>query len=553
MSSVHSAMECRLKFQHVRFIGAGTVLMLLLCMSCSGGDRAATTSRNIRKILKSENSYYHYLSSEVSKSNNAIDQAEIELEQALKKDPRSSFLWSQKAITSAGKTNWNEAIVHVKKSLELDPRNFDALVLLGKLQAANRQPDLAIVSYKSALELNRKSEELYNVMAREYISLKQIPSAIATLKTCLVQLPETMSCIYYLASIHIQEKNYEEALRYFNMVLVLNPDNVRVLQTIGEIHLELKNQAKAIEVFEQVKLIEPNDMASVIRLGLMYYERKELDRAIAEFEYVYERFPRSDRVNYFLGMLNQEKKSFEKAYEYFNNIDSSSPFFKEAVTRMIAILRSMNKPKEAALMLEQKIAKKDQDEQFHRIRVSLLMTTFEFKPALNAVEQALVQHKNQPDLMFQKAIILEKMDRWKESKSILKELANHPQATDRVFNYLGYTILVRDGEIDEGLRYISKAIELNPKDGHIVDSQAWGYFLKNDFEKALELLLKADRMTPDEPTIQEHLGDVYFKLKNKHKARYHYERSLRILSDKKQRSPDEDLQIEGIRKKLGDF
>lgn len=540
-----------LKYKQRQF---GWLLAVFLgFVSCAGSGGSVQTNKNIRKILKSENSFYYYLLSEVNQSHQDPEGAQALLDQALDMDPDSSFLWSQKAMDSARKTNWQEAIAMVQKSLDLDGENFDALVLMGKLHAASQKPEIATGYYKKALALNPKNEELYNILAREYLSIKQMNNAIATLKTCLVQIPENNSCVFYLASIHVEQKNYAEALKYFNMVLALNPDNSKILQTIGEIYLEKKDYTKAIEIFEQIKQIEPGDMASVIRLGLMYYERKDLDRAIAEFEYVYQKFPKSDRVNYFLGMLYQEKNVPDKAYDYFDNIESSSNFFKESLSRMMMILRQSGDPLEAVTLLEKKVEKKDQDEQYHRIRVSLLMSANDFKRALAAVDQGLATVDSEADLSFQKAIILEKLGRWEESKKLLIKLTETIKASDRVYNYLGYSILMRENNVDEALKYIDKAVELNPGDGHIIDSQAWAYFLKNDTAKALELLIKADRLTPDEPTIHEHLGDVYLKQQNKTKARFYFERAIEIIKRNPHPTNEETTQIEAIRQKLGGF
>lgn len=390
-------------------------------------------------------------------------------------------------------------------------------------------------------------------MAREYMALQEKNTAIQTLKNCLRELPESMSCMYYLASIQIQSKNYREALKYFNLILNFNPENPRILQTIAEIHLERKDYSKAISVFKQIRKYDPSDVAATIRLGLIYFQQKQVDKAIAEFSSVYKVFPKSDRVNYFLGLMYQEKKDFDKAFLHFDKINPKSSFFKETLSRMLFILRKKGEPASAVVLLDKKVSKKDKTVQYYRIKTSLYITDHDYKKALSTVNQGLSKYKNHLNLLFQKSLILEKIDQWEEAKEILFGLINGGRSSDRIYNFLGYTMLVRDGEVDEAIKYIEKAKTLNPNDGHIVDSLAWAYFKKGEVNKALNLLFKANQLTPNEPTILEHLGDVYLHLKNKRKAREYFEKSASILQKIQKPSPLESKQLKDIQNKLGEF
>ena len=64
-------------------------------------------------------------------------------------------------------------------------------------------------------------------------------------------------------------------------------------------------------------------------------------------------------------------------------------------------------------------------------------------------------------------------------------------------------------------------------------SIAWdGRFLKRAwYEKALHELERAIAVVPDDPVIQEHLGDVYFHLRRLQEARQAWEKSLTLKPD----------------------
>jgi len=106
-----------------------------------------------------------------------------------------------------------------------------------------------------------------------------------------------------------------------------------------------------------------------------------------------------------------------------------------------------------------------------------------------------------------------------------KVIAIDPQDA-QALNYLGYTYVELDKNLEEAERLIRKAIELQPKDGYITDSLGWLFYKKGQFQEALATLEKAVSFVPDDPIILEHLGDVYMKMNNQEKALESYKRAL---------------------------
>ena len=80
--------------------------------------------------------------------------------------------------------------------------------------------------------------------------------------------------------------------------------------------------------------------------------------------------------------------------------------------------------------------------------------------------------------------------------------------------------------LNEALELITKALELSPNKGYIIDSLGWTYFKLGDLNKALELLLKAASLSPKDPAIYDHLGDVYIHKGDNATALHYYKKGL---------------------------
>ncbi|HOC03437.1 MAG TPA: hypothetical protein PKK91_08165, partial [bacterium] len=92
-------------------------------------------------------------------------------------------------------------------------------------------------------------------------------------------------------------------------------------------------------------------------------------------------------------------------------------------------------------------------------------------------------------------------------------------------NYLGYSMLIEDKNIDEAFTLIQKAVTLEPENGAYLDSLGWAYYKKGKYKLAEKYLIKAEKKEFD-PEIYEHLGYVYYSMNNPIKAIYWWARCL---------------------------
>ena len=99
-----------------------------------------------------------------------------------------------------------------------------------------------------------------------------------------------------------------------------------------------------------------------------------------------------------------------------------------------------------------------------------------------------------------------------------------------LLNDLGYHQLEL-GLIDEGFDLVKKAHFKKPNDPYILDSLAFGYFKKGQFQIALPYAEKALDMMPQSALINAHLGDIYAGLKRFREAQFQYKKALDLKTD----------------------
>jgi Flp pilus assembly protein TadD len=129
----------------------------------------------------------------------------------------------------------------------------------------------------------------------------------------------------------------------------------------------------------------------------------------------------------------------------------------------------------------------------------------------------------------------------------LKSLEINPDDA-YVLNYLAYSWLEREYKIDTALEMLENAYASRSNDPYIIDSIGWAYFLIGQYEKAENFLKRAVELMPQDPIVNDHYGDILWKLNRKIQARYFWQYVLKLeeTEDEMKKNIKEKL-IDGIK------
>ena len=132
------------------------------------------------------------------------------------------------------------------------------------------------------------------------------------------------------------------------------------------------------------------------------------------------------------------------------------------------------------------------------------------------------------DILYRRGGSYERIDLHEKSdKDLLDALKINPDDA-YILNYLAYSWLERNFKIDEAIVMLEKAYALKENDPYIIDSIGWAYYLTNDYIKAEKFLRRAVELMPDDPIVNDHYGDILWKLNRKIQARYFWKNVLNM-------------------------
>lgn len=163
----------------------------------------------------------------------------------------------------------------------------------------------------------------------------------------------------------------------------------------------------------------------------------------------------------------------------------------------------------------------------------LLRQHEKFAQAVPAYDKALVLLKDAPAdqrwfPLYARGIALERSGQFdRAEKDLLAAIEIRPDQAS-LLNYLGYSWIDRNENLDRALDLIKKAVDLAPGDGYILDSLAWAYYRLGRYDEAVAPMEEAVGSMASDPLVNDHLGDIYWKVGRHREAEIQWHRALSL-------------------------
>jgi tetratricopeptide (TPR) repeat protein len=214
-------------------------------------------------------------------------------------------------------------------------------------------------------------------------------------------------------------------------------------------------------------------------------------------------------------------------------------------------LEQLNRGEEAAKHLEALMKARPDDIEVITALGNVLRARKRYAEAAEVYSKA-IERIGTPDrshwtLLYFRGSAYERAKQWPKAEADLKKALelipdSQPSGKAQVLNYLGYSWVDMEMNIDEAFAMLRRAVDLSPRDGMIIDSLGWAFYRLGRYEEAVRELEKAVELKPGDPVINDHLGDAYWRVGRKLEARFQWQHA-------KDSSPEPD-DLEKIVKKL---
>jgi tetratricopeptide (TPR) repeat protein len=472
--------------------------------------------------------------------------AEEVFRKVLQTDPDSKVGLANLADLFIQQSAFDQAIEALSKIPEsdMDSRLFH---MLGYSYSQTQQFDKAIEIYEKALAQDPDNTDLRRYYADALLAAGKNAAARVELHKVLKSEPEDGLSYKRLAMIDRQEGRFDDARQELEKARSLSPDDLEIPYQQALLESTVGNDDKAIEIMQglvkqsqrpegQYTVPEANNRALFLeRLGLAYRNQEKFPQAMETFKQIQALGPlQGPRAEMLIIETLRMQHQPDKAMAEAEGAVKSYPKDQDLGILRATMLGERGHVDEAVAQLRTLLTDRPIDRTIYISIAQIYLQAKRFDAAEQAIQKALDLSPNPEDqefALFVQGSIFERQKKYDKAEQTFKKVLSVDPLNASASNYLGYMLADRGVRLEESVKYIQKALELDPNNGAYLDSLGWAYFKMSRYDLAETPLEKAARLIQNDPTIHEHLGNLYLHMGNTARAREEWQRALKEWPD----------------------
>jgi len=403
------------------------------------------------------------------------------------------------------------------------PRN---LLHLNRLFArgGDRKAVREIIDSVTAPHLNLP--EAHYARAQAAFEVRDLPAARASIRQALELRPAWEAAALFRAQL-TEDRN--EALMGLGMFIAANPQAREARLAYAR---ALAGDKRYVDARREFRVLLEQSAADPARSGDIVFAVALLSLQLNDTQDAEKHLRRlveighaeADKARYYLGQIAEDNKRWDESLKWFGAVGPGEHYLTARLHAANVMAKQGRLDAAREHLRTTEAANPRERAQLLVGEAQLLREAGRNADAHAVLSAALEQQPDQPDLLYDIALLAERLGRVDELESRLRRLIEIKPDHAHALNALGYSLAERNIRLDEARSLIERALELAPNDPFILDSKGWVLFRQGQPEAALEALQRAFGIRAD-PEIAAHIGEVLWSLGRKDEARQTWEKA----------------------------
>lgn len=413
--------------------------------------------------------------------------------EAIPDKERTSKIYSALGFTYEQKKDYKKAIEAYSKAVEQDGDNLDALRGLAQNLLNDGQTAAALEKYKMIVDADPQDAQTYMRIAEIYRKDGKFNEALDMLKKAQAVVPDSLELPYNLAVVYEGLGRYDDAIQTLQDLIQRNQragdlyspgerNNMSIfLERLGTIYREDRKPQQAVETFRKMTALGDDATSRAYQQIIeTYRDNRQWKEATDAAEEASKKLPNDRGLKMVLASQLADMGQADRG-----------------LAEVKALLKGTSDDRDVYIALAQ---------MYSRLR--------RYKEAEDAIAKAqqLATKQDEKDYVnFIAGSIYERQKKYEQAEETFRQVIANDPKNAAALNYLGYMMADRGIHLDEALDYIKRALALDPQNGAYLDSLGWAYFKLGKYDLAEVNLRQAVEKSNDDPTIHDHLADLYQK------------------------------------------
>jgi tetratricopeptide (TPR) repeat protein len=405
-----------------------------------------------------------------------------------------------------------------------------------------KKPKDAAAAYRRSLDIEPDNPDAQRGLANALIADDQLDEALKVLNALVAADPTDGTSEIHISEIQRRQGHYDEALATLEKAKSQVQDNLELSYNEALIYDALGKYDQATGVLTGIletsahpegKYSDPEKQNRAIflnRLGIIYREQNKTPEAVAAYKQMADMGGDYARDGY-----QGEVDAYRDAHQWKDATavatDAAKALPKDHLVQLMYAqqLADMGKVDEGLALAKAQLTGGADDRDVEEDLVQLFIRLKRFGEAgeqLDKADALATKPEEKVYVLFLRGELYDRQKMYDKAETeFRKALVIDPQNAG-VLNYLGYMLADQGQKLPEALKLIRQAVDLEPQNGAYLDSLGWVYFKSGQYDQAEENLRKANERINTDPTVHDHLGEVYEKTGKLKLAVAQWERSM---------------------------
>ncbi len=433
----------------------------------------------------------------------------------------------------------------------------------GEIYALHGNYAMAVLEYQDAAKIDSSSSTIYKSIGDAYINLGKYDNAKKALVKAVSldslnyearkqladiiffegdydaaenrynllsnKLPEDLDIDYKLAEIYLRTERISEALQKYENIFRKDRSQIAALERAAEILFLSKNFEKAAQYYNFLTQLDPDNTEYLKTSADLAILNQNIDKAIEIYQELIRLLPGDEKIqNNFGEILSQIKNEKYNPLDYLKRMIENHPENIENFKNLAYYYANNNKVDKGLEVLLEAKEKFSKNADLLFIIGSLYRETGNLATALDYLNQSLHYTEDTLQVFHLKATILEETGKYAQSDSLYNYMIDKNPNDPVALNNYAYSLAVRGEKLEMAKDLVNKALKIVPENPSYLDTKGWVLYKQKKYIEAEKYLQKALQVIGENAEILEHLGDVKMKMGKPKEARNYYQKALEL-------------------------
>jgi tetratricopeptide (TPR) repeat protein len=405
--------------------------------------------------------------------------------------------------------NLQEAVEQYRTIHSLNPQDTSALLLLSELYLAENKTDQAKDSLRQALQREQQSYPAHLLLARVLVAEKNFAKGLEHYQQALALSPSE-GLHMEMAEVFIQQHKYSDAIAIYQELLQQDAGNDEARVALIYAYLLEKQEDKAMDELKRLREAAENPEGLDLTVVKLYIRWEEYDKAIALLEEVLQQKDIPE-ARYLLAALRFQEGQYEQVLHDLKKIHpESGEDYEDALILQVRTLLELGEYEQAIQVLEQTLQENKQlSPDLSLLLAGIYQTLEQEEEGLKVFRRALEVHPQDEELLYEYGLFLAYTEHQQQALKVMQDILRINPDHAGALNYIGYTWADKNINLNKAFLYLNRAKELLPENASIQDSLGWLYYRLGKLDEAKKWIRQAAELAPKDPAILDHLAEVY--------------------------------------------